>query len=164
MKPFLALLIVLAATGCAQATDKYPSLALRPIESRPDAETVTPETAATPDAALDAQLAATDTQLGTTRAAFDTMAEKAKTAAQSPAAQATGSDQWLAAQSALAAIDGLRGDTLGIVSDLEQMVTGRGEAGQPPYPALDALHAKAQEQLDVETAKVEALKALLGEK
>ena len=79
-------------------------------------------------------------------------------------AQATGSDQWLTAQSSLAEIEGLRGDMLGMVSDVERVVTDRAEAGQPPYPALDALRAKAQDQLDAATARVAAIKASLGEK
>jgi hypothetical protein len=159
-----ALLVVLLAAGCAEATDKYPSLALRPIESRSDDETVTPIAPATPDAALDAQLTALSTKLAKIDADFATISVRADTAARSRGAQAVGSDQWLAAQSALAELDGLRGDTLGTVGDLEQMVTGRGQASLPPYPSLDALHDKAQNQADAETAKVAAIKASLGEK
>lgn len=158
------LLVTLLAAGCVEATDKYPSLALRPIESRPDAEAVAPTPAATPDAALDAQLATLTTTLAKTDADFVSVSARAEAAAKAPGARATGSDQWLAAQSALAEIDGLRGDALGTVSDLERLATARGEAGDPPYPALDALRAKAQAQLDAETAKVAAIKVSLGEK
>ncbi|WP_299424191.1 hypothetical protein [Sphingomonas bacterium] len=156
-------LVVLLAAGCA-AADKYPSLALRPIESRSDDEVVTPVAAATPDAALDAQLGTVSAKLAKIDTDFAAISARADTAAKAPGAQAVGSDQWLAAQSALAEMDGLGGDTLGTVSDLEQMTTARGEAGQPPYPALDALRARAQDQADAETAKVAAIKALLGEK
>ena len=44
------------------------------------------------------------------------------------------------------------------------MTTARGEAGQPPYPALDALRARAQAQLDAESGKIASIKALMGEK
>jgi hypothetical protein len=159
-----ALLIVLLAAGCAEATEKYPSLALRPIESRPEAETVTPVPEAAPDPALDAQLATLTAKLAQIDTDFAAVAARANAAARARGAQAVGSDQWLAAQTALAEIDGLRGDTLGAVSDLERSATMRGEAGQPPYPALDALRARAQDQLDTETAKIAAIKALLGEK
>lgn len=158
------LLIVLLAAGCAEATDKYPSLALRPIESRSDEEVVTPVAAVTPDPQLDARLAALTTTLSKIDTDFAAISARADVAARARGAQAVGSDQWLAAQSALAEIDGLRGDALGAVSDLEQMTTARGEAGQPPYPALDALRAKAQDQVDAESAKVAAIKALMGEK
>ena len=113
------LLVVLLAAGCAEATDKYPSLALRPIESRSDDEVVTPVAAATPDAALDAQLETLSTKLAKIDSDFAAISARAEAAARARGAQATGSDQWLAAQSALAEIDGLRGDTLGTVSDLE---------------------------------------------
>jgi len=158
------LLVVLLAAGCAASTDKYPSLALRPIESRSDAEVVAPTPDATPDAALDAKLASIAATLTKTDTDFAAVAARADTAARVPAAQATGSDQWLVAQTALAEMDGLRGDTQGAVSDLERLSTDRGEAGLPPYPALDALREKAQAQADAEVAKVAAIKALLGEK
>ncbi|MEO5494121.1 MAG: hypothetical protein ABIR08_08845 [Sphingomonas sp.] len=164
MKRFAVLVLALSAAGCAQSTDKYPSLALRPIETRSDAETVTPVPAATPDAAIDTQLTTMVVNLTKLDADFMAEAAKADTAAKARGALATGSDQWLTAQGSLAALEGLRGDTLGMVTDLERMVTDRGEAGQPPYPALDALRAKAQEQLDREMAQIAAIKASLGEK
>ena len=164
MKRPIALLLALSAAGCAASSDKYPSLALRPIETRSDAETVTPLPAATPDAALDAQVAAVAAKLAKLDTDFTAGAAKADAAAKARGAQATGSDQWLTAQSSLAEIEGLRGDLLGTVSDIERMVTDRGEAGQPPYPALDALRAKAQGQLDAATTRIATIKASLGEK
>ena len=164
MKPSALLLIALSATGCAQSTDKYPSLALRPIETRSEAEPVAPVVKETPDAALDARITASTAKLAQIDADFTTLAAKADAAARAKGAMATGSDQWLAAQEALAELEGLHGDTQGMVSDLEQMVTDRGIAGQPPYPTLDALHARARDQLNREIAKVAAVKALLGEK
>lgn len=164
MKRPAVLLIALAAAGCAQQTDKYPSLALRPIESRSDAEPVAPVVEATPDAALDAQIATLAGKLAQIDNDFVARVAKADTAAKAKGALATGSDQWLAAQSLLAELEGLRGDTLGLVADLEKMVTDRGTAGQPPYPRLDELHAKAQAQLDGEIEEIAAIKAQLGEK
>jgi len=163
MKRFVAPLIVLSAAGCAQPTDKYPSLALRPIESRSDAETVTPVPEATPDAALDTQLAAMKSKLARIDADFATTTAKADAAAQARDARTTGSDQWLAAQGSLAELEGLRGDTMGMVADLEKMIADRGEANQPPYPALDALRTRAQTQVDSEIEKIAAIKARLGE-
>lgn len=164
MKRSAVLLIALAAAGCAQQTDKYPSLALRPIESRSDAETVTPVPEATPDAALDGQIGTLGAKLARIDGDFVTTAAKADAAARAKGALATGSDQWLAAQSLLAELEGLRGDTLGLVADLEKIITDRGEANQPPYPALDELRAKAQAQVDGEIAKIATIKAQLGEK
>ncbi len=164
MKPVSAILLALSVAGCAESTDKYPSLAPRPIEKRSDAETVVPTPEATPDPALDARLATMAAKVAQLDADFTAGAAKADAAAKAPGAQATGSDQWLAAQTSLAEIEALRGDMSGTVSDIERMVTDRGEAGQPPYPALDGLRAKAQDQLDAATARVSAIKASLGEK
>jgi len=163
MKRLSVLVLVLLATSCAESTDKYPSLALRPIESRSDAIATPPAPAATPDAALDAQLGTQAAKLGQIDRDFTATAERAESAAKARGAQAVGSDQWVAAQSALAELEGLRGDTLGMVSDLERMVTDRGSAGAPPYPAIDELLAKAQAQVDGELARVAAVKAMLGE-
>lgn len=164
MKRPALLLPILFVAGCAEQTDKYPSLALRPIETRSDAEPVAPVVAATPDAALDAQIGTLTAKLAQIDRDFVAGAAKADAAARTKGAQATGSDQWLAAQSLLAELEGLRGDSLGMVADLERMVTDRGTAGQPPYPALDELRAKAQAQVDGEIEKIAAIKAQLGEK
>jgi hypothetical protein len=164
MKAFSALAILLLATACAESTDKYPSLAPRPIESRSDAIATPPAPTATPDPALDAQVASQTAKLAQIDRDFTATAERAESAAKARGALAVGSDQWVAAQSALAELDGLRGDTLGLVSDLERMVTDRGDAGAPPYPALEELVTKAQSQFDAEAARIAAIKKTLGEK
>jgi len=164
MKAFSALVIVLLATACTESTDKYPSLAPRPIESRSDAIATPPAPIATPDAALDAQLASRAAKLAQIDRDFAAGAARAETAAKARGALAVGSDQWVAAQSELAQLEGLRGDALGEVSDLERMVTDRGAAGAPPYPTLDDLLAKAQVQVDAEVTRIAAIKAMLGEK
>ncbi|HEX4693419.1 hypothetical protein [Sphingomonas sp.] len=164
MKRLPALLLVLLAAGCAESADKYPSLALRPIESRSDAVVVTPTPAATPDAALDSQIATQAAKLAQIDQDFAAGAARAESAAKARGALAVGSDQWVAAQGALAELEGLRGDTLGMASDLERMTIDRATAGEPPYPALDALLGKAQAQLNGELARIAAVKAMLGEK
>ncbi|MBS0478635.1 MAG: hypothetical protein JSR79_04975 [Proteobacteria bacterium] len=164
MKRCAALLFVLFAAGCAQSTDKYPSLALRPIEMRSDAETVTPVPQATPDATLDAQLATLTAKLAQIDNDFMAGAAKADAAAKAKGAQAIGSDQWLSAQGSLVELEELRGDTLGMIADIERMITDRGEANLPPYPALDELRARAQAQLDGEVQNIAAIKGQSGAK
>lgn len=164
MKCPAALLFALSVAGCAQSTEKYPSLALRPIETRSEEEVTAPVPVATPDAALDGQVQAMSARLAQLDREFAASAAKADTAARARGALATGSDQWLTAQSLLAEIEGYRGDMLGAVSDAERMITDRAEAGQPPYPALDTLRADAQARLDAATARIATIKALLGEK
>ena len=162
-KPF-ALALVLVAAGCTEPSGKYPSLALRPIESRSDAEVTPPVAPVAADPALDQQIATTTATLATNNGAFASGAAKAEAAAKRPGSQSVGSDTWVAAQAALADIDALRADTMGIQVDLERLATDRGEAGTAPYPALDDARAKAQAQLDAQIARIAAIKAILGEK
>lgn len=159
-----AILLMLGLVGCTEAPGTYPSLALRPIESRSDAEPEVVTPVAEPDPELDKKIAAIVAKLGASEAAFAASAATAESATRSPAAQAVGSDEWVRAESALADLDSLRVDTLGAVTDLDQLAGERGVTGDPPYPALDEARAKAQAQLEAQQAKVAAIKAVLGEK
>jgi hypothetical protein len=164
MSKRIAILLTLGLVGCTEAPGVYPSLALRPIESRSDAEPEVVTPVATPDPELDKKIAAIGAKLGASEAAFAASAATAESAARSPAAQAIGSNEWVRAESALADLDSLRVDTLGAVTDLDQLTSERGVAGDPPYPALEDARAKAQAQLDAQQTKIAAIKAILGEK
>ncbi|MGN6820832.1 MAG: hypothetical protein ACTHJR_19415 [Sphingomonas sp.] len=159
---FLATTIALA--GCTEAPGAYPSLARRPIESRTDAEPEVVTPVAAPDAALDAKIKAIAAKLAASDAAFSASAATAEAAARTPAAQAVGSNEWVRAESALADLVSLRVDTLGAVTDIDQLSAERGIAGDPPYPELDDARAKAQAQLDEQQKRIAAIKAILGEK
>jgi len=164
MQKRIALLLVLGLAGCTEAPGVYPSLALRPIESRTDAEPEVVTPVATPDPALDKKIAAIGARLTASATAFAASADTAEKAARTPAAQAVGSDEWVRAESALADLDTSRVDTLGAVTDLDQLSSDRGVIGDPPYPALDDARAKAQAQLEAQQARITAIKAILGEK
>ena len=164
MKTRIALLLALGLVGCTETPGAYPSLALRPIESRSNAEPEMVTPVAAPDAELDRKIAAIATKLAASEAAFAASAATAETAARTPAAQAIGSNEWVSAESALADLDSLRVDTLGAVTDLDQLSAERGVAGDPAYPALDDARARAQAQLEAQQKKIAAIKAILGEK
>jgi hypothetical protein len=164
MSKRIAILLTLGLVGCTEAPGVYPSLALRPIESRSDAEPEVVTPVAAPDPDLDKKIAAIGAKLGASEAAFAASAATAESAARSPAAQAVGSNEWVRAESALADLDSLRVDTLGAVSDLDQLTSERGVIGDPPYPALEDARAKAQAQLEAQQTKIAAIKAILGEK
>ncbi|WP_375398415.1 hypothetical protein [uncultured Sphingomonas sp.] len=155
---------LLAVTACAASTTRYPSLAPRAIETRGDAEPVTAPVAVTADAALDARLASMVALLAANDKTFAGEAASAESAARRPQSQIVGSDAWVGAQAALADLETARGETLSTVTDLERLVTDRGEAGTAPYPRLDSARAQAQAQLEGETARIAAIKALLGQK
>lgn len=159
----IAPLVALAVTACT-TPQGYPSLALRPIETRSDdVETPTPAPVVA-DAALDQKIAALSGTLATNDAAFSAGAVKADAAIKVPGAQAIGSDAWVGAQASIADLGVLRGDTLGLMTDLEEMAGDRGVAGLQPYPSLDAALARARGQLDAQDKRIAAIKATLGEK
>lgn len=161
----LTLSLVVLTAGCTETPGVYPSLAKRPIESRGDAEPEAPAPAqAKPDPALDAQVRGLVDRLAAADSDFAARAATVERAARAPGAQAVGSDSWVAAQSALADLEGGHGETLAVVTDLERLVTDRSVAGEPPYPALDDARAKAQAQLDAQTTRLRTIKALFGEK
>ena len=161
----LSLSLFILAAGCTEAPGVYPSLAKRPIESRPDTppEPPAPETAK-PDPALDAQIRTLLAQLAKADSDFADAAAKVERAAAVSGSRTVGSDAWIGAQAALADLEMRRGDSQSVLTDLERLVTDRGVAGEPPYPALDAARAKAQAQADAQNARLSAVKARLGEK
>jgi hypothetical protein len=150
MQKPIALLLALGLAACTEAPGAYPSLALRPIESRSNAEPEVVTPVAAPDAELDKKIATIGTKLSASEAAFAASAATAETAARTPAAQAVGSNEWVRAESA--------------VTDLDQLSAERGVAGDPVYPALEDTRTKAQAQLDAQQTRIAAIKAILGEK
>lgn len=157
--------VILSGTACTEAPGVYPSLALRPIESRSDAEpAASPQGPVTPDPALDARIATTLAAADKAHAAYAAAADKTESAASKPGSQLVGSDSWVGAQAALADLDAQRNETLTATAQLEQMVTDRGLAGELPYPTLDDAYAKAQALVDAEIKRTAAIKARLGEK
>ncbi len=164
LAPFLFATVLLGA-ACTERPGVYPSLALRPIESRSDAEPAAPPPGpVAPDPALDTRIAAAMAAVDKAHAAYAAAADKAESAARKPGSQLVGSDSWVGAQAALADLDSQRSETLTATYQLEQMITCRGVAGEPPYPALDDAYAKAQAVAYTEVKRTAAIKARLGEK
>jgi len=162
LKP-IALLAVLSLAACT-TPGQYPSLAQRPIETRSDDVVAPPPAPLVADPVLDQKIATATAALAGNDAAFTAGTAKAQAAIKVPGAQAIGSDPWVGAQAAIADLGVLRGDTLGLMTDLEQMSSDRDASGQPPYPSLNAAYAKAKAQLDAQDKTLAAIKAALGEK
>jgi hypothetical protein len=164
LAPFLFSAVLLGG-ACTEARGVYPSLALRPIESRSDAEPIEPQPGpVAADPALDTQIATTMAAADKAHAAYTAAADKAEKAARKPGSQLVGSDSWVGAQAALADLDAQRNATAAATADLERMITDRGVAGKPSYPALDDAYARAQAVADAEMKRTAAIKALIGEK
>ena len=158
------LLLPLAAlAGCAQSTERYPSLSPRQIERMNlDEPAASPPVPARPDPALDARLAEAaradadrDRRVGVALADAD---RRVAQAAGTPA----GSDRWLDAHVALGTLDGLRAEASEALTALEQAAADRGVAGEPPYPALDTAIEQLRSAAAGLTARIDALQQRLA--
>ena len=150
--PAMSALGLLAACA-SRGDDGYPSLLPRPIEKRGFADPAPkPEPVATPDAALDAQVAKAKGALAKAGAAFADKAGEAERLAARAKGASAGSEPWIAAQVALAELDTLRSGTAGALADIEKLAIDRAAEGKPPYPSLETLlaDARAQNQREVE--------------
>lgn len=155
------LIVAIALCGCVD-TSQSPSLLPQPVESLSFDEPVRPAPVATPDAALDAQIAAATAKLDALAAAFNKGAQEAEAKVAVARGMGAGSSRWLDAQTALANLDTLRAPVLNELADLEQAATERGVAGLPSYPALDAAIARADALTQAQQDRSGALEAALA--
>ncbi|MBJ6121154.1 hypothetical protein [Sphingomonas mollis] len=140
----VALIVVLALSGCAGDRGTYPSLAIRPTEKVGFAEpTPPPPTVAKSDPALDATLAGMTAKLRAIVSGFDADAARAERAAAAARGRPVGSDPWLTAQTALAALDEWRAQASTLASDASQLASDRAATLAPEYPGVDAMQQAA---------------------
>ncbi|MGI4731371.1 MAG: hypothetical protein ACRYFW_06455, partial [Janthinobacterium lividum] len=116
-------LLALSLAACSGAGARYPSLAVRPAETRSWAEPVAAPATLVADPALDAQIAAAGIALEKDGQAFDAADHRATPIVQAARGQAAGSDRWIAAQSALAELDTQRAATSDTASSIEDLAT-----------------------------------------
>ncbi|WP_353203444.1 hypothetical protein [Sphingomonas sp.] len=156
------LLVSLAVAGCAaQTSGRYPSLLPRAIESRSDAEPEVVIALAESDSIVDAALPELRATIATAIADFAKAAQIADRLASTAQGDSIGGDRWIAAQTAVAELDGYRATLSSAVTDLDALALNRAAEGKPDYPALTALHATAQAALDEQAARITAISARL---
>ncbi|HEU0045018.1 hypothetical protein [Sphingomonas sp.] len=162
MKTFVPLIAMLLS-GCATADAGYPSLAPRAVEKtgfdEPAASAAPAVVAADP--ALDARLAEIATKLAAVIAGYDADAAHAERASRVAGARTVGSDAWLNAQTALAALDDWRAQATALTTDAEVLASDRIATIGTPYPALEALQARAAAETQRQTTGIAALSARL---
>ena len=158
----VCLLVPFAVAGCAaQTAGRYPSLLPRAIESRSDAEPETTAVLAEPDPTVDAALSDLRKTVETTIADFAKAAQSADRLASAAKGDGVGGERWIAAQTALAELDGYRATLSSAVTDLDALALNRAAEGKPDYPALTALHDTAQTAVDEQAARIAAIAARL---
>ena len=156
---FAAALLI---AGCAQQGGDFPSLAPRPIEKMSDTPAAArPAPVATPDAALDGQIAATAKQLSDADAAFGAALARTRELVSAARSSGIGSDAWLDAQTALADLDGIRAESTAAMSTLDELAIDRASKLEPAYPALDSLHDKGDAQVAAESDAIATLQKQL---
>jgi hypothetical protein len=153
---------VIALAGCTQTTTRYPSLLPRAIEKQPLAEPTPSVVEATPDPALDAQIAAIGARLREESMRFATAAQDAEAKVAVARGVAEGSESWLDAQAALATLGAMRGPSAAALSELEELALNRGVSGAPAYPALDAAVEAARAQVDAQEQRIATLEGSLA--
>lgn len=162
MKPVAALFALLSLAACARDATEYPSLAERASEqlgfAEPAAPPVEPERA---DPALDTRIAGLRTRMEAIRTGFDQDAARAEAAARAARGQAVGSDAWLDAQTALAALDDWRAQATALASDAEELGSARAATLAPDYPALTALQKVTADEAARQSAAIGRIQATL---
>ena len=159
-RPIL-LMLLLALSGCASSTARYPSLLPRAIELRDDSEPVRAVTDAAPDAALDTKIAELQAALAESSATFAAARTRADPLTKAARGAAIGSDAWLNAQAALSGLDGARGATLAALADIDRLAIDRAQAGLPPYPKLISAIEAGSAQAERLAASITALQSQL---
>ncbi|SFI93154.1 hypothetical protein SAMN03159338_0342 [Sphingomonas sp. NFR04] len=160
----LPLLAVGAAllTGCAQPTTRYPSLLPRANEGLNFTEPERPIPQATPDAALDARIAALTAAIESADRDFQTAAKDAEAKVTRAHGQAAGTSPWLDAQTALSVLDGLRSRTAVTLADMDQLRIERAQSGQPDYPALQTAMDRGAAIVAAQESRARALEAAIA--
>ncbi len=159
--PLLAVGAALLA-GCAQPATRYPSLLPRANEGLNFTEPERPVPQATPDAALDARIAALATKIDSADGEFQTAAKDAEAKVARARGQAAGTSPWLDAQTALSVLDGLRSRTAVTLADMDQLRIERAQSGQPDYPALQAAMDRAGAIVAAQESRARALEAAIA--
>lgn len=161
IRPLTALPVLLLAAGCGMPDAGAPSLLPRAVETRSEAEVARPAPVATADPALDAEIAGLIARRDKASADFAAADRTARRALDAGARAAVGSDAWLNAQTALAALDDGRAELLRVLTELEQLAIARAAENAAPYPALETARVDTDAEVDRVGALVAARKALL---
>ena len=161
-RPIL-LMLLLALSGCASPTARYPSLLPRAIELRDDSEPVRAVADAAPDAALDAKIAELQVALAESSATFTAARTRADPLTEAAHGAAIGSDAWLNAQAALSGLDGARAETLAALADFDRLAIDRAQAGLTPYPKLTMALEAGSAQAERQAASITALQRQVPE-
>jgi len=157
---------VLLLSGCAGPQQGYPSLARRPAENAPTADPAPPPAPAMSDPALDSELARMTAQVDAGAAAFDKAHATAERAARAANGAAVSSEAWVAAQSAISALESARSDSVSALASLDTLYVDRENAvadgtARSGAEAIAAVRSRALNIVDSQNDRLDALKGRL---
>jgi hypothetical protein len=163
LAPVLSLALAAGLGGCTETDNRYPSLLPRVTENQSMAEPAEqPAAQAAPDPALDARIAAALATLDAASKDFTSIARDAEARIAVARGLPEGSEGWIDAQAALTAVGAARVPASDVLAELERIAIERGQAGEVPYPALDAAVAQADAVNDAQAARLASLEAALA--
>ncbi|MHA6723142.1 hypothetical protein [Sphingomonas sp. RS2018] len=162
-KPVLALpfAVLLPLIACTSERASAPSLAHRAVEDGSFAEPTRPVAVATPDATLDATIAARSAAVDTAVRGFETSVRAIEPRILRGAKAREGSEAWLDAQSAVGELGQARSAVDTALAALEELAIARESSLAPRYPALVAALTSAQAKVDAVEATENRLRARL---
>jgi len=158
--------LALFLSGCTGASQNYPSLAKRPIESAPVAKLSPPPAPVPADAALSAEIAKYVGQADKGAAAFDNAYARADRAVGAAKGASVSSDAWVAAQVAISALESARNDSVSALASLDTLYVQRsnavadGKAGGG-LEDIDAARSAALGLVDQQNDRIDAMKTRL---
>ncbi|SOB88125.1 hypothetical protein SAMN06297144_3266 [Sphingomonas guangdongensis] len=150
--------LLLALSACSGTGAGGPSLLPRAVETRSNAEPVRPAPVATPDAALDAQIAERSHAFDRAADAFERQAAAIGPTITRARGAREGSEAWVAGQVALGELSEARAAVESAAAGLEELAIARESARAAPYTALDTALAAANARVERITAADAALR------
>lgn len=167
---FLALFAVGAIDAQAAPQRAYPSLAKRPAESndrfRDSASEQQPVVAAPSDPALAAEVETLARKAGEADGAFQTQLPGGRKAVTAAAGSAVSSENWVAAQMAISALDAARYESVAALASLDTLhvvrSTGKDAArGVADLATIDPARTRVLALVDAQNDTLDALRASL---
>lgn len=162
--PSLALFL----SGCASTFQGYPSLAKRAIEGAPVAEAAPQPSPVAPEPELVQNVDRLMAQAKAGGTAFDKAWPVADRATRSAASAAVSSDAWVAAQTALSALESARNDSVSALASLDVLYAERSNVvaeGKVSggLDTIDAARASALAIVDGQNDRLDSLKGRLAQ-
>lgn len=160
MRILSALPLILVTAACTPATGTFPTLGVRPIESRSDAVEAPTAPTAVPNPVMAATAEALSVESTASARTFDEKLTRVQSLAR--AAGAEGSESWIAAQLGLTELDQARARTVSDLAEFDRMLVAEYSANRPVAPETAAVATELQARADAQAQAIDGVKALLA--